>query len=132
MAIFLQLDPLQHALASLAEAAAEPLEGHLAKNIRDSVIQRFEYSYELAWKILKRALKMYYGYDEDAVREIFRRGHEVGLLDDADLWLSFHNTRNLTVHTYNENTAAEVYATALKFLPQAQLLLQRMEEAGGD
>ncbi len=121
------LDPLKKALASLEEALAEPLEGRLAKNIRDSVIQRFEYTYQLSWKTLKRALFMYFGHDEDIIRDIFRRGHETGLIGDIEAWLAFHAARNLTTHTYNEKRAEEVYETARAFLPRAQSLCKALE-----
>ncbi|MDP9195360.1 MAG: nucleotidyltransferase substrate binding protein [Pseudomonadota bacterium] len=121
------LEPLRQALDSLDEAAREPLQGRLAKNIRDSVIQRFEYTYELAWKTLKRALMVSFGYDEDTVRDIYRRGFEVGLLQDVERWLAFHTARNMTSHTYNEKIADQTYAVAQEFLKEARLLLQRLE-----
>lgn len=64
----LSLDYVKQALDSLELALAQP------KNefIRDAVIQRFEYSFELSWKTLKRFLKLYYAYQEGHLKDLFR------------------------------------------------------------
>lgn len=124
------LEPFEQALISLRTALNEKPDaaGHYAIYIRDSVIQRFEYTYELAWKTAKRFLAFKAGMDEDVVAQIFRRCAEIGLIDDTAQWLAFHRARNLTTHTYNTATADAVYREARAFCAEAEKLLQRMKE----
>jgi len=82
--------------------------------IRAGVIQNFEFTYELSWKFIKRWLENNIGNTEvDGVsrRQLFRLAAESKLIEDIDLWMTFHKYRNLTSHTYDENTAKEVAGT---------------------
>lgn len=105
--------PLEKAYASLLVA----LEAHQAAPgdalIRDALIQRFEYSYELAWKLMKRYLEVEHGEEDPdrwSRRDLFRIGAETGLIASPDSWFEFMRMRNLTSHTYNEETAQRVAA----------------------
>lgn len=127
----LDLTPLRRALASLEAALARPKD----EFIRDSVIQRFEYTYELSWKLLKRHLE----YDEGSAivdqlsrKELYRVAGEKGLLQDVGAWLTFHRARNETSHAYNESKADEVYAVAGTFAMSARLLLHELERRNHD
>jgi len=101
----------------------------LLKTLQAGVIQHFEFTYELCWKLLKRWLERNLGRSEvEGVsrRELFRLAHESRLIDDVSLWMRFHAARNQTSHTYEQSTADEVLKVASEFLPQAQDLLQRL------
>ncbi len=72
------------------------------------LIQAFEYTYELAWNVLKDFLvnqgnKNIYG-SRDAIREAFN----AGLIEDGEAWMDMFIDRNKTSHTYNEDTAREI------------------------
>ena len=113
------LTPLIDATASLALAIAQP------KNecIRDAVIQRFEYTYELCWKFIKRDLTEDSGAEAINMlsrRDLFRIAADKGLIADQLSWFTFHKARNKTSHTYNKQTAENTYIIALDFLPCAQ------------
>ena len=116
------LAPFRKALESLEEVIAQP------KNdfIRDATIQRFEYTYELAWKMLKRHLDWMGASDTETLskRDLLREGAKSGLIGDAEKWFEYHQARNETSHTYDATTAEEVYETALKFAPDARKLLE--------
>jgi nucleotidyltransferase substrate binding protein (TIGR01987 family) len=56
-------------------------------------------------------------------RELFRQAAENRLIDDVELWMSFHAARNETSHTYDNETAEEVSETAQHFAAAAQSLL---------
>lgn len=90
--------------------------------IRDSAIQRFEFAFELAWKVLKSFLELEKGIrvysPRDAIKEAFR----VGLIEDDPNWLKMMETRNLTSHVYNEKMAETIY----KSLPQYLELLKKL------
>jgi nucleotidyltransferase substrate binding protein (TIGR01987 family) len=122
----LDLSPLRMALASLELALAQP------KNefIRDSVIQRFEYIYELSWNRLKRHLEEDEGVasiDQLTRKQLFRVAVEKGLIGGIEEWFADHRARNDTAHAYNEAVAEEVYDAARRFAPDARTLLDELE-----
>ena len=75
---------------------------------RDGAIQRFEYSYELFWKTLRRILK-FKGKICNSPRDVFREAAADGLLDNPKFWFNVIEKRNQTTHTYNEETAEMIF-----------------------
>ena len=130
----LDLSPLGRALDSLELAlhlhSASVGGADEVDLLRDGVIQRFEYGFELAWKLLRRFLELYglERLDQLTNRDLFRLGFEQGLLADADAWMIFLQHRNLTSHIYDEATALRVFASARPFLEAARSLLRQMQE----
>ena len=99
--------------------------------IRAGVIQNFEFTYELCWKFMKRWLEVNLGstYVEGvARRQLFRLSAENKLIGDVDKWMEYHDARNETSHTYDEDTAEDVFETARGFLGDAEKLLKAIEE----
>jgi nucleotidyltransferase substrate binding protein (TIGR01987 family) len=99
----------QKALAQLAEAHGLHRERGLSKLEQQGLIQAFEYTYELAWNTLKDYLT-YQGIQNlvgsrDTIREAFSRD----LIDDGKGWMKMLIDRNSTSHTYNEDTAEEIF-----------------------
>ena len=76
--------------------------------VLDATIQRFEFTFELAWKLLK-ALLDYEGIEANSPRSCIREAWKQHLIKDAELWLDMQTKRNLSSHTYNEATALEIY-----------------------
>ncbi|MBQ9641391.1 MAG: nucleotidyltransferase substrate binding protein [Bacteroidaceae bacterium] len=75
---------------------------------REGLIQRFEYSYELAWKTMQDFLR-YLGYDYQAgPNATIRLALEVGIIERAEEWRDMAAARITTSHTYNEDDATEV------------------------
>ena len=74
----------------------------------DATIQRFEFSFELAWKLMKAVLE-YESIEVSSPRSSIREGWKAGLIADAETWLDMQEKRNLTAHTYDEFTALEIY-----------------------
>lgn len=103
-----RLATARKALATLREALREPK----TTLVRDASIQRFEYSFETAWKAGQRYLRDREGLDRASPASVLRSCHAIGLLDEnqARLGLRMVEDRNLTVHTYNEKLAEEIYA----------------------
>ncbi len=66
-------------------------------------VQAFEFCYELSWKLMKRVLESH-GLEVGSPRDTFRKAHEEGLIDDPELWFEFQKKRNLSVHTYNQDS----------------------------
>lgn len=97
------------ATTRLEEACGQPFSSF----IRDSVIQRFEFCWELAWKALKLRLEQL-GVEALNPRDAFREALAQGLIHDGNAWTEVQRKRNLTSHTYDETLADEVYAYILQ------------------
>ena len=98
--------------------------------VRAGVIQNFEFTYELCWKFMRRWLEGNLGSVYVAGvsrRQLFRLSAEHRLLDDVDRWMEYHDARNEAAHTYDEDTAEEVFETAHQFLSDARQLLRALE-----
>src|SRR3990167_6834100 len=119
----LALAGLEKAIASLDAAVNYSLHlppGIDADIVRDSVIQRFEYTYELSWKLLQRWIKLNISPEEAEPRtkkDLFRLAAKKSLIHAPEQWFEFSEARNEVSHTYNEKRAQYVYDIALKFLP---------------
>ncbi len=98
------IDLFTRAVRRLADACEQKENGY----VRDAAIQRFEFSYELAWKMLKRKLSVE-GLEAATPREAVQQALSAGLLEDGNLWTEMHRMRNQTSHTYDESLAKEVY-----------------------
>ena len=98
--------------------------------LRDGVIQRFEFTYELSWKMLKRYLDEYSLEKADSLnnRELFRIGWEQRLIADPEKWFHYLKMRNQTSHVYDKDKDEEVFAATRDFFQDAQYLLQRLSE----
>lgn len=124
----LMFTPLKKALSALQEALALP------KNdiTRDATIQRFEYTFELTWKLLKRHLAQEAGIKEYSIKNLFRDAAQAGLIENIEAWFAYLEARNLTSHTYNEKTANETYQAAKHFAIAAEKLLKKLEAFYGN
>ena len=81
-----------------------------AKIIRDGVIQRFEFTCELAWKTTHEFL-LDQGFTElNSTKATMRKAFSYGLIDDEQAWIALLNARNQTSHLYDDATAQEIYS----------------------
>lgn len=74
----------------------------------DATIQRFEFCFELAWKLMKAVLE-YEGIVANSPRSCIREGWKQRLISNAEAWLEMMEKRKLSSHTYDENVAREIY-----------------------
>ncbi len=91
---------------------------------QDATIQRFEFCFELSWKLMQTILQEN-GIEAYGPRNSIREAAKLGLISDPKLWLEFLKARNLTVHTYEEKLARQIYQKAKKFLSSLEELLQK-------
>ncbi|MBY0379723.1 MAG: nucleotidyltransferase substrate binding protein [Burkholderiales bacterium] len=106
------------------------LDTTLQDGLKSGVIQNFEVTYELAWKMIKRWLEQNFSSDYVAGvtrRELFRLARESLLISDVDKWVLYHKARNETSHTYDAITADEVFIIAQGFIHDAKKLLVILE-----
>ncbi|KXV70274.1 nucleotidyltransferase substrate binding protein [Acetobacter cerevisiae] len=129
----LYLTPLERALDRLKEGWTRHLAQPDDEQLRDGLIQRFEFTYELSHKTLKRFLEANSAspeeYDRMGFPDMIRSANEAGLLRSAwPQWSVFRKMRNLTSHTYNEATAKQVVATIPDFIAESEFLLATLKE----
>ena len=121
----IDLSGFSNAVSRVSEALAKPPANDLE---RDGGIQRFEYTYELAWKMMRRHLLAMDAPDADLLgrKELFREAARRGLIDDPELWFIFQKARNITNHNYDEHKAEASCRAAIDFLPHAKGLLKKL------
>ena len=98
--------------------------------IRAGVIQNFEVTYELCWKLMTRWLKTNIGtsvVDGVTRRELFRHAAQQRLIADVDRWMQHHEARNLTSHVYDARQAETAYRATAEFAHDARDLLAALE-----
>ena len=125
------------ALAKLSQAVAiiaglQDLTEGMDDLMKEGLIQRFEYTHELAWKVMKDYAE-YQGYTEvRGSRDAFRQALQMGIIDDAG-WMESIEDRNLTSHNYDEEVAEEVYQASMhKYYPWCIRLEQTMSSLAGE
>jgi nucleotidyltransferase substrate binding protein (TIGR01987 family) len=111
------------------EENPEDKENILNDLIQQGLIQSFEYTHELAWNVIKD-YAVYQGNTEitgsrDAIREAFA----MGLISNGEVWMEMINSRNKTSHTYDKETANEIFIKILnEYLPAFIQFRSKMEE----
>lgn len=132
----LDLSPLERALAALDRGLTRFATTPEDEEVRDACIQRFEFTFELSWKMLKRRLQMdlpnAQELDSMTWRGLMRAGAEQGLIDDIEAWLMYRERRNITSHTYDATKAAEVALVLPQFASAARDLFERLQARGAD
>jgi nucleotidyltransferase substrate binding protein (TIGR01987 family) len=101
--------------------------------VRDGLIQRFEFTYDLSTKMLRRALEATADIpeyvDQMTFPALIRTASEQDLLLGSwPDWHGYRNMRNITSHTYDEAKAKDVVAKIPAFLEEARTLLLRLQE----
>ena len=128
-----RLAHFRQALKPLLDAEALACERPLSDLEEQGMIQAFEYTFELGWKVLKdfldsRGVQDIYG-SRDAIRAAFERD----LLDNGAIWMAMIASRNLTSHTYKEEIAQQVLkAIREEYIFQFDTLNQRLQALEGE
>jgi nucleotidyltransferase substrate binding protein (TIGR01987 family) len=128
----LDLTPFSNAIDSLDEVILAESQKKGDEFLRDACIKRFEYCYEITWKMLKRYLEVTSAAQETidalAFSDLIRTGSEQGLLkNDWSVWKIYRDARNATAHAYNEKKAKEVFAIIPDFLSESRFLLDQLK-----
>lgn len=94
--------------------------------VRDGVIQRFEFTFELAWKLMKKICK-FYGLEVNSPREAIKQCFQLDFFSDNKLWFDMIKDRNLTSHTYCTSLAVKIYEDTKKFVPLLEEFQEKVE-----
>ena len=116
----------QKALSQLTEAietnGVNPID-----IIKEGIIQRFKFTHELAWKVLKDYLE-YEGFQNiTGSRTATREAFNIGLIQNGQIWMDMIESRNLTVHTYQHTILEEEFLKIIKiYFPQFKEFQSKM------
>lgn len=121
----LRLQNFKRAFIQLEKAVKTP---DLNELERQGLIKAFEFTYELAWTTLKDYL-IEMGYTElMGSKDTFRQAFQLGLISDGEIWMEMVKSRNLTSHTYNQDTAESIEEDVITtYYPLIKQLLDNLE-----
>lgn len=121
----IKFEKFQKALLALESIYLKPVQEDRV-NI-DATIQRFEFTFELAWKFLKDYFSERYielNYPKEVIQEAFA----VNLINNEDVWIKMLKDRNMTSHTYNAKLADEIFSRIKLYVPELRNLLNKIQE----
>ena len=123
--------PLEWTIQRLQEGLARYQADTGDTQIRDGLVQRFEFTYDQAHKSLKRYLEYASAnpgqFDEMTFQDLIRSANEQGLLlGDWPDWRGFREMRARTSHAYNEDVAIEVVKNIPRFVEEAIYLRNQL------
>lgn len=128
-----RIEPFERAIQRLEEGLARYEADTTDTQIRDGLIQRFEFTYELGHKVLKRYLEHASAnpdqFDSMTFQDLIRTANEQDLLlGNWPDWRVFRDMRARTSHTYNEDVALEVVGGIPRFLAEAVYLRDKLRK----
>lgn len=116
------------AFEQLKEAMELMDKRELSKLEKQGTIQAFEYTHELAWKMLKDFLEYKGNLDIYGSKDAVRNSFKLGILENGDSWMQMIKSRNLTSHTYDESTADGIVDLIKEvYFEEFEKLLNKME-----
>ena len=124
-----RLSNYNKALAQLEEAVKLSKERKLSDLEQQGIIQAFEYTHELAWNTMKD----YFEYQGDSsikgFRDATRAAFKAKIITNGEEWMDMIRSRNKTSHTYNQETADEIFNAIVDYYYRAfKQFQQKMEE----
>ncbi|MDE0300878.1 MAG: nucleotidyltransferase substrate binding protein [Candidatus Poribacteria bacterium] len=102
------------AFSQLKDAVELACSRQLSKLEAQGLIQGFEYTHELGWNTLKDFLEEQGTENLYGSRDTTRAAFKAGLIENGEIWMDMIQSRNLTTHTYNESTAAQIVKAILE------------------
>ena len=110
--------------------AYEKEEDRIIKNgLSDSIIQRFEFVTELSWKLMKKYLDENLVIEVYSPRSVIKESYKQDLIKNGEIWLDILEDRNLTSHTYDENTANRIKDNIVnKYVIEFEKFIKKIKE----
>lgn len=120
----ISFEKMDKALSQLKAATSKKPANDLE---RDGVIQRFEYTIELLWKVSKKVLEEN-GVVAVAPKDVIREMANIGWISNPQELIDFIKMRNETSHTYKEDVAQAVHAASVRFAKSCDELIKVLKE----
>ena len=123
--ITIHIEELRNALDSLEKAIHAPVDSD--RFVIDSAIQRFEYSFELSWKVIKEIQEHVFDEPLPFVKKVLEKAYESKWIDNEALWISMLKDRNMMSHTYKKIDADAVYVRIKEYYPEMRKLYNTLQ-----
>jgi nucleotidyltransferase substrate binding protein (TIGR01987 family) len=119
------LQDLKKALVQFQMALALPAENDV---IKAGCIQYFEFSFELAWKTIKRIAEEEGLADCNSPKSAFKAAFSNGWIEGEEVWLDMLSSRNKMSHTYNAEQAIDIFDKLPAYADALQQLVEKSTE----
>lgn len=129
----LDFTALENSVYRLKEVVEKYKENEKDSIVRDSLIQRFEFTYSISLKLLRRYFMERAFFVDDinslSFNDMVRTATRLGLLkSDLEMWTKYREMRNLTLRTYDEEVALKVAKIVPCFYEEALYLLKKFKD----
>ena len=82
---------------------------------REGIIQRFEYTFELAWKVLQDYLKEMGTEELSGPKQVIIEANSKNLIRNGEIWLKMLEARNIASHEYSEPKILIIYKAIVEY-----------------
>lgn len=124
-----KLSNFKNALQRLKEAVEQFEQDDTNDLLRDGLIQRFEFTYELGWKTTREYLKELGIVDRNSPKTVFKEAYAQKIIIDETNWLLMLKDRNTMSHMYSEELSQEIARRIIdSYLREFELLLYELEK----
>lgn len=117
-----RLEELKQALVRLNETRDFPPD----LPYKESTVQRFEFTFELAWKVIQATVSQA-GYREHGPKASIRAAAQLGIIQNPELWFEYLQDRNETTHMYKLEVLERVYQRVPSFIKLISDFIQATE-----
>ncbi|GHB26611.1 nucleotidyltransferase substrate binding protein [Mongoliitalea lutea] len=128
------LAKLDEAVLRIKEDYPSGKDGKIAEDsflddiLKEGLIQRFEYTHELAWNVMKDFLEAAGNTEIYGSKDATRAAFSAGLITNGDIWMDMIKSRNKTSHTYNEETADAIFFKIIEdYIQEFQAFNSKMD-----
>jgi len=116
------------ALIQLEDAVILSQQRELTQLEKQGIIQAFEFTHELAWNVLKDFLEDQGNQNIRGSKDATRAAFKVSLITEGELWMAMIQSRNISSHTYDEETAESIVIAIINdYFPQFKALKSEMD-----
>lgn len=131
--MLLDISPLLNAISRLQEGWQRYQQDISDTQIRDGLVQRFEFTYEISHKMLKRYLEQSSAspdqFDAMPFADLIRTANEQGLLQgDWPAWRSYRDMYSKGIESYNENIALQVMGIIPAFISEVEFVASKLKQ----
>ena len=123
-----RFDSYKKALAALERSVEAAKSRSLNELEEQGLIQGFEFTFELSWKLLKDYLESKEFKDFHGSKDTFKLAFQEGLISDGELWMEMIENRNRSSHTYDLNIAKQIISAVIsKYFSKFKELSEKMD-----
>lgn len=114
------------------QKALTQFDGALKENTEDELkqagcIRYFEFCFELAWKTVKAYFEYKGMLECNSPRDCMKLAFKSNLINNEYIWIEMLEKRNITTHTYNFDTALNIYKNLPAYLAEMKFLINSLQ-----